>query len=138
MHIAPYTVCERVLAKLQLKVDTPVTPGCFVAVLDDTNDKKYHLATVPDVGEHSTLLHYYATKGRKPRNAVWRALYAHPRSNVILMEKSDLIIRNNLRYTGTIDTRPLSDSLILLLNIDMTDACRINKRTRTILKNNAG
>ena len=123
-------------AELQLKVDISVTPDCFVAVLDDTNDKKYHIAKVLDVGEHSTLLHYDATKGRKPRNAVWRALYAHPRSNVILMEKSDTIIRNN--YTGTIDTRPLSDSLILLPNIGMTDVCRINKRTQTILKSNAG
>ena len=59
-------------------------------------------------------------------------------TNVILVEKPDTIIRNNLRYTGTIDTRPLSDSLILLPNIGMTDAHRINKRTRTILKSKAG
>ena len=138
MHIAPYTSSGRVPAELQLKVDTSITPGSFVAVLDDTSDKKYHIAKVLDVGEQATTLHYYATKTRKIRNAKWRPLYAHPRSNVIQMEQPDTIIRNDLKYTGTIDTRPLDDSLILLPNVGMTDRRCINGRTRTILRSKTG
>ena len=138
MHISPYTSSGRVPAELQLRVDTSVTPGCFVAVLDDSTDKKYHIAKVLDVGERSTTLHYYATSCRRLRDAKWRALYAHPRSNVILREKPDTIIRNHLRYTGTIDTRHIDDSLILLPNVGMTPRSRINHRTRTILSSKTG
>ena len=138
MHISPYTSSGRVPAELQLKVDTTVTPNTFVAVLDDSSDKKYHIAKVLDVGERSTTLHYYATKGRKLRGATWRGLYHHPHSNVILMEKPDTIIRNHLRYTGTIDTRHIDDSLILLPNVGMTPRRRINIRTRQILRSKTG
>ena len=36
MHIAPYKESERVPAELQLHVDTTITAGTFVAVLDET------------------------------------------------------------------------------------------------------
>ena len=138
MHISPYTSSQPVPAEVQLRVDNTVNANTFVAVLDATNDKKYHIAKVLEVGEQSTTLHYYATKSRRLRDAIWRPLYAHPRSNVILMEQPDTIIRNHLRYTGTIDTRPIDDSLILLPNIGMTDRLRVNSRTRTILSRKAG
>ena len=138
MHISPYTSNQRVPAELQLRVDNTVTPGSFVAVLDDSNDKKYHIAKVLDVGEQSTTLHYYATRARRLRDAIWRPLYAHPRSNVIVMEQPDTIIRNHLTYTGTIHTRPINDSLILLPNIGMTDRQRVNSRTRQILGSKSG
>ena len=138
MHISPYTATTQVPAELQLRVDNTVTAGSYVAVLDDTNDRKYHIAKVLDVGEQSTTLHYYATKSRRLRDALWKPLYAHPRSNVILTEEPDTIIRNNLRYTGTIDTRPINDSLILLANVGMTDRNRVMRRTRQILQRKTG
>ena len=54
------------------------------------------------------------------------------------MEQPDTIIRNHLRYTGTIDTRPINDRLILLANLGMTDRRCITDRTRTILCSKPG
>ena len=138
MHISPYSSTQRVPAELQLHIDNTVSVGSYVALLDKSTDMKYHIAKVLDVGEISTTLHYYASKGRRLREAIWRPLYAHPRSNVVVMEMPDTIIRNHLQYTGTIDTRPLGDSLIILPNIGMTDRNRINVRTRTILTSKVG
>ena len=129
MHISPYTATTQVPAELQLRVDNTVTAGSYVAVLDDTNDRKYHIAKVLGVSEQVTTLHYYATKSRRLRDALWKPLYKHPHSNVI-----DTIIRDDLTYTGTIDTRPINDSLILLTNIGMTDRNRVMRHTRQILK----
>ena len=138
MHISPYTSSQLVPAELQLHVDNTVNADSFVAVLDGSDDKKYHIAKVLEVGEQCTTLHYYATKSRRLRDAIWRPLYEHPRSNVILMEQPDTIIRDHLRYIGTIDTRSIDDSLILIANIGLTDRRRINHRTRTILSRKAG
>ena len=138
MHISPYTSTTRVPAELQLRVDNTVTVGSYVAVLDDSDSKKFHVAKVLHVDEQITLLHYYATTARRLRNAIWKGLYTHPRTNVIDMQKPDTIIRNNLRYTGTINTRPVNDSLILLANLGMTDRGRIIDRTRKVLKSKNG
>ena len=138
MHISPYTAEERVPAELQIRVDNSVTAGTFVAVLDETSETKYHVAKVLEVGEHTTTLHYYATRSnRRLRDCKWKALYAHPRSNVITMEQPDTIIRNELRYTGTIDTRPIEDSLMLLANLGLSPRGQINARTRKILRSKA-
>ena len=54
------------------------------------------------------------------------------------METPDTIIREDLKYTGTIDTRHIDDSLILLANVGLTDRKRINQRTRNILRTKEG
>ena len=72
------------------------------------------------------------------RNALWKGLYTHPRPNVIDVQKPDTIIRNNLRYTGTINTRPINDSLILLANLGMSDKGRLIQRTRRVLRSKNG
>ena len=139
MHMSPYTSARQVPAELQLRVDNSISPGSFVAVLDSTDETRYHVAKILDVGEQSTILHYYATKCPRLRDAKWKALYAVPRSNRIVMEGPDTRIRDDLRYTGTIDTRPLEDSLILLPNIGFTpNHKRINVRTRNILNRKPG
>ena len=134
MHISPYTATDLVPAELQLHVDTTINEGSYVAVLDNTGDTNYHIAKVIEVGEQTTRLHYYATTSRRLRDAIWRPMYTHPRSNVTIMEQPETIIRDHLQYIGNIDTRPRDDSLILLPNIGMTDRNRINSRTRQILK----
>ena len=138
MHISPYTATGRVPAELQVRVDNTVTAGSYVAVLDNSNDTKYHIAKVLDIGELTTTLHYYGAKKRRLREAIWRPLYQHPRSNVVVMQTPETIIRDHLQYTGRIDTRPRDDSLIILANVGMTDRNRINARTRRVLASKAG
>ena len=70
MYISPYTSRQPVPAEVQLRVDNTVNANTFVAVLDVTNDKKYHISKVLEVGEQSTTLHYYATKSCRLRDAI--------------------------------------------------------------------
>ena len=133
MHISPYKAQDVVPPQLQLHIDNSVTVGSFVAVLDNTDDRHYHLAKVIDIGEDTTQLHYYATQSQRLRDAVWRPLYIQPHTNIIVMEQPDTIYRDHTQYTGTIDTMPLEDSLIILPNVGLTDRKRINARTRSIL-----
>ena len=135
MHISPYTATGHVPAQLQLHIDNTVNVGTFVAVLDDDDDTRYHIAKVLEVNEATTKLHYYATDKRRLRDAIWNPLYAHPRSNVVVMRLPDTIIRNHLQFTGHIDTLPIQDSLIVLPNLGMTQMNRIDVRTRKVLKN---
>ena len=137
MHISPYTATEHVPAELQVRVDNTVSTGTYVAVLDESNDTKYHIAKVLDVSELTTTIHYYGTKKRRLREAIWKPLYQHPRSNVVIMQTPDTIIRDHLQYIGRIDTRPRDDSLIILANVGMTDRNRINARSRRVLASKA-
>ena len=110
-----------------------------MAVLDSTGDKHYHIAKVIDIGEQTTQLHYYATRGRRLRQAVWHPLYTQPHTNVVVMEAPDTINRNDTRFTGVINTLPLDEgSLILLPNVGMLDSMRVNSRTQRVLKTKAG
>ena len=138
MHMSPYTSPNVVPAQLQVHIDNTVSVGTFVAVLDNSNDKRYHIAKVLDIGEHTTMLHYYGTRAPRLRNAIWHPVYTHPRTNVIIMEEPDTIVLHHMKYTGTIDTRPIDDSLIILPNVGMTDKLRINARSRQILRSKTG
>ena len=71
MHISPYTSDQEVPPQLQLHIDTTVSVGTYVAVLDSTDDTHYHLTKVLDIDEDQTTVHYHATKGRRLRNATW-------------------------------------------------------------------
>ena len=108
--------------------------GTYVAVLDSDNDTNYHIAKVLDINENTTTLHYYCTKGKRLRNAKWEPLFALPNSNRISTVQPDTIDRNYRYYTGVIDTHSLDDSLILLSNVGMTEAMRVNTRSRSILR----
>ena len=139
MHLSPYTSDNVIPAQLQLHLDTSVSVGTYVAVLDSTGDKHYHIAKVIDIGEQTTQLHYYATRGRRLRQAVWHPLYTQPHTNVVVMEAPDTINRNDTRFTGVINTLPLDEgSLILLPNVGMLDSMRVNSRTQRVLKTKAG
>ena len=70
MYMSPYTSPNVVPAQLQVHIDNTVSVGTFVAVLDNSNDKRYHIAKVLGIGEHTTLLHYYDTKVPRLRNAM--------------------------------------------------------------------
>ena len=48
----------------QLITDTTVTKDSFIAVLDDVDDQRYHLAKVIDVHDDLVTVHYYATRSQ--------------------------------------------------------------------------
>jgi len=134
MHISPYNSDKEVAPQLQLHIDTTVSVGTYVAVIDTTGDTRYHLAQVIDIGEDQTLVHYHATRGKKLRGATWRPIYKHPNTNRYVMEEPETINRADTRFTGTFPTRPTEDSLIILANVGMTGTMKIDARSRNILK----
>ena len=63
----------------QLINDTTVTKDSFIAVLDDIDDQRYHLAKVIDIHDDLVTVHYYATRSQNIVNAVWKPLWMTPR-----------------------------------------------------------
>ena len=135
MHMLKYKSPDEVPADLQMHIDKTVSVGSYVAVLDDSEDKHYHIAQVIDITDENTTIHYLGTGGRQLRGAKWKKLYHLPGSNAISTEEPQTIVRNWMRFTGTIRTGAGEDSLIILANLGFTapDSGRINARTRNIL-----
>ena len=134
MHMSKYTSNQPVQANLQMYVDNSHNVGGFVAVLDNEDDSHYHIAQILSVDEHTTTVHYYATYGRRLRSATWKPLYQQPHTNQIVMDKPNTINRNHTQWTGTIDTLPTGEGLIILANLGMTPNMKIDSRARKILR----
>ena len=134
MHISKYTSDQNAPANLQMYIDNSHNVGSYVAALDGSDDTHYHLAKITSVDEHTTTLHYYATYGTRLRTATWRPLFQQPHTNQIVMKKPDTINRNHTQWTGTIDTLPTGEGLIILANIGLTAAHRVDSRSRKILR----
>jgi len=135
MHMFRYKSPDEVPADLQMQIDNTVSVGSYVAVLDDDEDRNYHIAQVIDITDEITTIHYLGTGGRNLRGAQWKKLYHLPGSNEISVHEPRTIVRNWMRFTGTIRTGAGEDSLIILANLGFTgpDTMRINARTRKIL-----
>ena len=135
MHMLRYKSPEEVPADLQMYVDNTVSVGSYVAVLDDSEDRHYHVAQVIDITDENTTIHYLGTGGRNLRGAQWKKLYHLPGSNTISTVEPRTIVRNWMRFTGTIRTGTGEDSLIILANLGFTgpDTMRLNSNTRKIL-----
>ena len=135
MHMLKYKSPDEVPAELQMYVDNTVSVGSYVAVLDDNEDRHYHIAQVIDITDENTTIHYLGAGGRNLRSAQWKKLYHLPGSNEISTAEPQTIVRNWMRFTGTIRTGAGEDSLIILANIGFTgpDTMHINARTRKIL-----
>ena len=133
MHMSRYTSTKNVPAKLQMYIDNSHNVGSFVAVKDQLDDKNYHLAKILSVDEHTTTVHYYATYGTRLRSATWKPLYQLPHTNQIVMKKPETINRDHVQWTGTIDTQPTGEGLIILANVGMTPTRKIGSRSRKIL-----
>ena len=116
-------------------VDNTASVGSYVAVLDDSEDRHYHVAQVIDITDENTTIHYLGTGGRNLRGAQWKKLYHLPGSNAISTVEPRTIVRNWMRFTGTIRTGTGEDSLIILANLGFTgpNTMRINSNTRKIL-----
>ena len=132
-HLRPYTATDEVPAALQIAYDNTVWVGSYVAVVDDPDDKHYHIAQVVDMTDKITTLHYLGTKSKTLRSAVWMKLYHHPGSGLVVSEQPANLIRNWMRFTGVIDTKAPEDSLIIQANIGFTDTMRVNAVSRNIL-----
>jgi len=133
MHIKPYTAIDEVDGALQVVHDQTVSVGSYVAVLDNDEDDHYHIAQVLDITDENTFLHYLGTKSRTLRSAIWTKLYHHPGSNEVVTHQPQNLVRNWMRYSGSVDTRPREDSLVILPNVGFTDRMRINTASRDLL-----
>ena len=135
MHMLRYRSPDEVPANLQMYIDNTISVGSYVAVLDDSEDRHYHVAQVLDITDHNTTIQYMGTGARNLRGAQWKKLYHLPGSNEISTAEPQTIVRNWMRFTGTIRTGAGEDSLIILANLGFTgpNTMRINSRTRKIL-----
>ena len=132
-HLRPYTATDEIPAALQIAHDNTIWVGSYVAVIDNPDARHYHIAQVVDLTDRNTTLHYLGTKSKSLRSAVWKKLYHHPGSGLVVSEQPANLIRNWMRFTGVIDTKAPEDSLIVQANIGFTDTMRINAVSRNIL-----
>ena len=133
VHLRHYTADDEVPAALQIAHDDSIWVGSYVAVIDDEDSVRYHLAQVIDINDQETTLHYLATKSRQLRSARWQKLYHHPGSGQVVTDQPQNLIRNWMRFTGMIPTQSREDSLIIQSNIGFTDQMRVNKTSRDML-----
>jgi len=133
MHMNRYKAHSEVPAELQVVVDNTVSVGSYVAVLDDDEDHRYHIAQVIDINDRETKLHYLGTRSRSIRSAVWTKLYRHPGTNRVTFNQPENLVRNWTRYTGSIDTKVPGESLIIMANVGLTDTMRLNRSSSRIL-----
>ena len=133
MHISKYKSLDRVPGDIQVALDHEVTVGSFIALLDDTDDRRYHVAKVIDITDDNTTVHYHGTMSRQLRGAKWSPLHHHPGTNEVTLHAPANLVRGWTRFTGVIETRSLDDSLIILANLGLTDTMRINATTRNLL-----
>ena len=90
------------------------------------DDRHFHIAQVVDLTDKLTTLHYMGTKSKTLSSVVWKKLYHHPGSGLVVSEQPVNLIRNWMRFTGVIDTKASEDSLIVQVNIGFTDTMRVN------------
>jgi hypothetical protein len=134
MHLNPYAPDAVVEEEQRAVQDNSVTVHSYVAVLDDTDDTNYHVAQVIDFTDDLTTLHYLATGSKTLRSAVWKYMYHSPTGVGYKYFDPNTMTRDHKRLTGTIDTRPIEDSLIILPNLGFNNEMRLSKDTQKILK----
>ena len=134
MHMSKYTSEKYVPPNVRMYIDNTHNVGTFVTILDTADDNHYHIAKILFIDEDTTTVHYYVTYDTRLRTATWKPLYQLPHTNQVVMRPPDTIGRAHNRWTGTIDTKPTGEGLIILANIGMTAAMKINSRANKILR----
>ena len=134
MHLSKYTSPDEVSGDIQIALDPEVTVGSFVAVLDGSGDKRYHIAQVIDLTDNNVMVHYYGTKSKQLRGAKWISMYHHPGTNQMVQHEVQNYSRDWTRVTGDIKTGPDDDPLIILANLGLTETMRLNANTKRLLK----
>ena len=134
MHMVPYAPDNHVEQQQRAAVDLTVYVNSYVAVLDDSEDNHYHIAKVVGLTEAETTLHYLGTTSKALRSAKWSLMYHKLGDEGGYLRHSRAITDAHEPLLGTIPTRPMDDSLIILPNAGLTDRMRLNKDTISILK----
>ena len=80
------------------------------------------------------MSHYHDTKSRQLRGVKWVSLHHHPGTNQVVQHEMQTHDRNWTRLTGDIKTGPEDDSLVILVNLGLTDTMRLNAVTKRLLK----
>ena len=77
---------------------------------------------------------YLGTKSTHLRSDIWKHMYHRSDGNGLQFYKSNTITRDHRTLSGSIDTRPIEDSLIVLPNVAFTDRMRLTRDTPQILR----
>ena len=133
MHMVPYRPDDFVEHQQRAVVDNTVYLNSYVAVLDNDDDDNYHVAKVIGLTAQETTLHYMGTSSKTLRSAKWRLMYHRLDGEGLQWDNPNTITHRHTPLTGTIDTRPIEDSLIILPNLGFTEQGRLNKDTQAVL-----
>ena len=135
MHMIPYRPDTVVQEEQRFIQDNSVTVGSYVAVMDDSEDDHYHIAQVIEMTDDLTTLHYMGTGSKTLRSAVWKPMYHNAITGVGYKYFDQRTMdRDWKRLTGSIESRPIEDSLIILPNVGFNDRMRLSKDTQDIIK----
>ena len=134
MHLRPYAPDDHLEHQQRAVVDNTVYVNSYVAVLDDTDDTEYHIAKVVGLTNAETTLHYMGTGSKTLRSAKWRLMYHKLDGTGYRYHDPNTITPAHEPLTGTIDTRPIEDSLIILPNLGFNNRAQLNKDTARLLK----
>ena len=55
-------------------IDNTISVGSYVTVLDDSENRHYHVVQVIDITDENTMIHYLDTGGRNLRSDQWKKL----------------------------------------------------------------
>jgi len=133
INMTPYTASGT--PKLfELTLDTTITQGSFVAVLDDDEDKSYHVAEVLSVVNEQVNVHYWGTTTKKLETAKWGPLWTIPGTNRVTRNKPSATNTEERRCTGSFSINKDQGILVILPNLGMTPGHRISASCRKILK----
>ena len=134
MHMNPYSPDEHLQHQQRAVVDNNVYVNSYVAVLDSDDDTNYHVAKVINITDTETTLHYMGTRSKTMRSAKWRLMYHRLNGDGVRFYDPNVITAAHAPLTGTIDTRPREDSLIILPNLGFNQHMQINRDTALILR----
>ena len=135
MHLNPYAPDAQVLHEQRAVQDNTVTVGTYVAVLDNTGDPNYHVAEVVAMTDQLTTLHYLGTSSNRLHSAVWRHMFHKPNNIGYRFSDRDNVALRDRKFTGSVQTLPMGQSLIVLPNLGFNDYMRLTKDTIRILRN---
>ena len=101
----------------ELTLDTTITKGSFVAVLDDDEDKSYHVAEILSVVNEKVNVHYWGTTTKRLDTARWGPLWTIPGSNKVTRNKPKATNVEERRCTGSFSINKDTGILVILANL---------------------
>ena len=84
----------------------------MIAVLDDPDDRKYHIAKVLSLADNEARVHYYGTRSKVLATAKWVKTYADRKDRILL--HTPRREERATKYTGIV---PVVQDLVLARNL---------------------